>query len=88
MASEEEVCSLLKKLVSELPCENDVNVEVLAGKLAGRPLSDVAFAVREGARLAARAGNNKIDQKNLMQALGTTPSRDKEDGSSRKIGFL
>ena len=88
MASEIEVCALLKKLISELPCEEDVNVELLAGKLAGRPLSDVAFAVREGARLAARAGNNKIDQKNLMQALGMTPSRDKEDGSSRKIGFL
>lgn len=88
MASEEEVCALLKKLVSELPCENDINVEVLAGKLAGRPLSDVAFAVREGARLAARAGYSKIDQECLMKALGMTPSRDGEEGSSRKIGFL
>lgn len=88
MASEEEVCALLEKLVSELPCEDDVNVEALAGKLAGRPLSDVAFAVREGARLAARAGNSKIDQKNLMAALGMTPPRDGDEGSSRKIGFI
>jgi cell division protease FtsH len=88
MASEEEVCALLQKLISELPCEEDVKVGVLAGKLAGRPLSDVAFAVREGARLAARAGNSKIDQKSLMQALGMTPPREREEGSSRKIGFL
>lgn len=88
MASEEEVCALLKKLVSELPCEKDVNVQVLAGKLAGRPLSDVAFAVREGARLAARAGNTKIDQKSLMLALGMTSPRDGGEGSSRKIGFV
>lgn len=88
MASVEEVCALLGKLVSELPCEDDINVDVLAEKLAGRPLSDVAFAVREGARLAARAGNSKIDQKSLMAALGMTPPRDGEDGSHRKIGFL
>ena len=88
MASEEEVCALLSKLVSELPCEDDINVDVLAEKLARRPLSDVAFAVREGARLAARAGNSKINQKNLMTALDMTPPRDGEDGSHRKIGFL
>lgn len=88
MASEEEVCALLEKLVSELPCEEDVNVKVLAGELAGRPLSDVTFAVREGARIAARAGKSKIDQKSLAAALGKTPSRSVEDNPSRKIGFF
>ena len=88
MASEEEVSALLEKLVSELPCEGDINIGILAEKLAGRPLSDVAFAVREGARLTARAGNSKLDQNCLMKALGMTPARDGEEGSSRKIGFL
>lgn len=88
MASEEEVCDLLQKLVSELPCEKDVNVELLAGSLAGRPLSDVAFAVREGARLAARAGNEKLDQKSLMLALNMTNPRQIEEATSRKIGFV
>lgn len=88
MASEEEVRALLDKLVAELPCENDVNVKVLASKLAGRPLSDIAFVVREGARLAARAGNSKLSQENLMSALETTPPRDAEEASNKKIGFL
>lgn len=88
MASEKEVCSLLDKLVSELPCEDDVNVKELAGKLAGRPLSDVAFAVREGARLAARSGKSKLDQKSLLNAMGMTPARNAEEGATRKIGFL
>jgi hypothetical protein len=88
MASEEEVRALLDKLVAELPCENNVNVEELASKLAGRPLSDIAFVVREGARLAARAGNSKLNQASLMSALETTPPRDEEEASNRKIGFL
>jgi len=88
MASEEEVISLLEKLVSELPCEDDINVDALAAALAGRPLSDVAFAVREGARLAARAGHSKLDQKSLMTALGVNQSRNAEENLSRKIGFF
>lgn len=88
MASEEEVSALLEKLTSELPCEDDIDVNILARKLAGQPLSDVAFVVREGARLAARAGNNKLDQNSLIAALGMTPSRNKEDGTHRKIGFM
>lgn len=88
MASEEEVRALLDKLVADLPCENDVNVKVLASKLAGRPLSDIAFVVREGARLAARAGSSKLNQESLMSALETTPPRDEEEVSNRKIGFL
>lgn len=88
MASEAEVCALLEKLVSELPCEDDINVKELASKLINRPLSDVAFAVREGARLAARGGLNKISQKNLLAAVGETPSRNLNEDSPRKIGFL
>src|SRR3546814_4654918 len=54
-ASEIEVQSLLDKLLSALPKESDVDSKPLAQELAGRPLSDVAFVVREGARLAARS---------------------------------
>jgi cell division protease FtsH len=87
MASEEEVRELLLELTSGLPCEDDVDVSILASKLAGQPLSDVAFSVREGARLAARAGKSKLDQNSLIVALGMTPSRNKEE-SHRKIGFM
>lgn len=87
MASEEEVRALLEKLVSDLPCEKDVDVRALAKHLTDRPLSDVAFAVREGARLAARAGKNKLDQESLLQAMEATPSRGTVD-APRRIGFV
>ena len=88
MASEEEVHALLEKLITDLPCENDIDVSLLAKRLIGRPLSDVAFAVREGARLAARAGKDKLDQSSLMLAMDATPLRSNDEGTSRKIGFI
>lgn len=88
MASEQEVSSLLAKLVSELPKDADVDVAPLAKKLQGRPLSDVAFVVREAGRLAARAGKNKLDQASLRAALSSAPARDGDGGSSKKIGFV
>jgi len=88
MASEEEVRALLEKLVKDLPCENDIDVSLLAKRLTGRPLSDVAFAVREGARLAARAGKDKLDQSSLLLAMDATPLRSNDEGASRKIGFI
>lgn len=88
MASEEEVHALLEKLVKDLPCENDIDVALLAKRLTGRPLSDVAFAVREGARLAARAGKDKLDQSSLLLAMDATPLRSNDGGASRKIGFI
>jgi SpoVK/Ycf46/Vps4 family AAA+-type ATPase len=58
-ASEEEVRSLLDKLLSTLPRDESVDPAPLAKRLAGRPLSDVTFVVREGARLSARASRDK-----------------------------
>ncbi|MDP1638155.1 MAG: ATP-binding protein [Candidatus Nitrotoga sp.] len=88
MASEEEVHALLEKLVKDLPCENNIDAALLAKRLTGRPLSDVAFAVREGARLAARAGKDKLDQSSLLLAMDATPLRSNDEGTSRKIGFI
>lgn len=88
MASEEEVLSLLKKLVGELPQESGIDLAPIAQKLNGRPLSDVAFVVREGARLAARSGKDKLDQQSLLKGLKTSPARGSEEGGQRKIGFV
>jgi len=86
-ASADEVLALLNKLLATLPKDKTVDAAPLAKKLAGRPLSDVAFVVREGARLAARAGEDKLAQEYLLAALEDTPSRTQE-GSSRHIGFV
>jgi cell division protease FtsH len=85
-AGEKEVEALLATLLGKLPKEEDVDPVALAKKLTGRPLSDVAFVVREGARLAARAGQDKVAQENLVSALKATPARNQEP--ERRIGFV
>ena len=75
MASEIEVAALLQKLLDDRPHEKDVNVDELAKGLAGRPLSDVAFVIREGARIAARANRTTINHECLAKALEASPAR-------------
>ena len=80
--------SLLEKLLSTLPKEEDVDPSPFASDLAGRPLSDVAFVVREGARLAARSGKDKLDQESLLTALRAAPAREREGAKRHPIGFI
>ena len=87
-ASETEVRSLLESLLSTLPKDDTVDAKPFAQELAGRPLSDVAFIVREGARLAARSGKDKLDQSSLLSAMRATPARAREGGAQRRIGFI
>jgi len=86
-ASAEEVHALLEKLLSDLPTDSTVDARTLARGLSNRPLSDVAFVIREGARLAARAGKSVVDQESLIQALNAAPER-AEDEAPRRVGFL
>ena len=86
-ASEVEVRTLLDNLLASLPKEIDVDTRPLACGLAGRPLSDVAFVVREGARLAARSGRDRLDQASLLSALRSVPAREREGSEKRRIGF-
>jgi len=85
LASEQDVAALLSSLLSPLPHAGDVDPAALARKLAGRPLSDVAFIVREAARLAARDERDAIGQTDLLAAVRATPSR---GNTERRIGFL
>jgi len=87
-ANEVEVLSLLEKLLSTLPTSDDVDARPFAQEMAGRPLSDVAFIVREGARLAARSGKDKLDQESLNNAMDAAPAREREGGTQRRIGFI
>lgn len=84
-ASQAEVQALLDKLLASLPCGPDVDTPALARALVGRPLSDVAFVVREGARLSARAGCAQIEQARLLDALAVAPSRTEVE---RRMGFV
>jgi len=86
-ATAQEVLELLQKLLLTIPQDATVDPAPLAQKLIGRPLSDVAFVVREGARLAVRAGREKLGQTFLLTALESAPSRTEVE-SSRRIGFV
>ena len=88
MASENEVLALLEKLIGELPHEGEMPLVPLARLLAGRPLSDVAFVVREAARLAARAGKAALDQSSLRQAFEGAPAREVRCAPEGTLGFL
>jgi SpoVK/Ycf46/Vps4 family AAA+-type ATPase len=84
---EDEVGGLLAHLLADLPKSENVDTARLAEALAGRPLSDVAFVVREGARLSARAGAQELGQQYLLAALKATPSR-QEAHATRRMGFI
>ena len=74
-ADKDEVLALLGKLLATLPNDGTVALEPLSRKLAGRPLSDVTFVVREGARLAVRAGATSSDKSSCSRRW-TRPRRE------------
>jgi cell division protease FtsH len=86
-ADSAEIRALLAALFSAMPTADDVDLDGLAAKLVGRPLSDAAFVVREAARLAARARRSDIAQSCLNAALAAAPPRDPVLHNDR-IGFL
>ena len=86
MASGPDVAAVLESLIAELPHDRGIDVVQLSSHLAGRPLSDVAFVVREGARLAARAGKSVLDQVSLAQALEASRSSRPITGRPAKSG--
>lgn len=86
-ASEAEVLALVRSLLGKLPAGEDVDPLPLAKALVGRPLSDISFVMREGARLAARSGSAEVHQENFLAALKAAPARGEDDGPERRIGF-
>lgn len=85
-ANQVEMLDLLKTLLDGVPVAEDVELDRYAAKLAGRPLSDTAFIVREGARLAAKARRSNVDDASLSAALRALPAS--ADVSKSRVGFL
>lgn len=79
-----EVEGLLGSLLSSIPHDLP-NLAPLAAQLAGRPLSDAAYVVREAGRLAARAGRDQITEADVALAISRSPARDA--GDQNRIGF-
>lgn len=88
MPSEAEVHSLLSAKLADIPTAGDIDVGALAKTLAGRPLSDVGFIVREACRLAARSGADRVNASHIKSAVDASPSRSASEPKPRKIGFV
>ena len=86
-ASKEEIESMLINSFGKIATEDNLNVKYFAEELSGRPLSDVAFFIKEGARLAVRNGQDRLDSGSLNVALMTIKSKSNEK-STRKMGFI
>jgi cell division protease FtsH len=87
-ANAEEMLALMQSLLDGVPIASDVDLSALAKRLAGRPLSDTAFAVREGARIAAKARKTEIDAVSLMNAIASIPPGDRGPAPRNPIGFI
>jgi hypothetical protein len=84
MPTVEEVTLLLTSLLSKIPTSADVDVQNAADSLQGRPISDVAFVVKEAARMAVKNEKSSVDREILSEVISQLqPVKD----SSRKIGF-
>lgn len=87
MPSSAEVLSALRYMTGKIPVDADIKLEELAAVLSGRPMSDVAFVVKDACRRAARRGVEKVAAEDLDAALSGAASR-VEEVKKRKIGFI
>jgi ATP-dependent 26S proteasome regulatory subunit len=79
------VQDLILSILRDIPTETDIDINPLLDQLAGRALSDITFVLREAARLAARDGKSRLNQRSLLKAMEAMPEQDKKQ--SRQIGF-
>ena len=83
MASAEEIEELLSARFEELPVEDTVDKSVISKDLAGHPMSDVAFVLREAGRFAVKRKLEKIDVDCFTSAMNLLPKKKER----AKIGF-
>lgn len=87
MPSEVECLGALQSLLSDIPTRADVDLVSAAALLAGRPLSDVGFVVREACRLAAKGMRDDVGAEELAAAIRATPGPANGE-KTRRIGFV
>lgn len=86
-ASVKEIESMIKASLQKIATEDNIDIKAFAEELKNRPLSDVAFFIKEGARVAAKNGKDKLDNESLDLALESTMSREQDDKPNR-MGFI
>jgi Cdc6-like AAA superfamily ATPase len=83
-----EIKAMLKNLLSKIAVEDNLELDLFAEQLDGKPLSDVAFFVKEGARFAAKSKKDKLDNDSLHKALRSVIGNKKTKDKTNKIGFI
>lgn len=86
-ASEEEILLMFEESFKKISVCNDLDIISFAKKLSNRPMSDVAFFIKEGARIAAKNRKNKLDNASLNEALKMVLN-DKKQAENKKVGFI
>lgn len=86
MPSAIEIRQVIETRLENLPHEEDIDIKGLAEQLEGSPMSDVAFIVREAARLAAKNHLKAITQELISKVIRQVRPTHKENKST--IGFL
>ena len=84
MPGREEILTLLESLLKDRPVDPGLPLDQLSRDLEGRPISDIAFLVRDAARRTVRGGKQSIGVDELQAALNALPPA---EGKKRKIGF-
>ncbi len=84
--NEKEIRTTLQYLTKSLPLANQVIGEEIVKGLSGRTLADVAFVVKEAARISAKNRATHLGHAELMSAIGLLPPL--QSTSRNKIGFL
>jgi chromosomal replication initiation ATPase DnaA len=64
-----EIISALKGMFKDKPLTKTISLEEFADSFLGHPMSDIAWAVNEAARLAVKAGKKKIDKQSIEEAI-------------------
>lgn len=86
MPDEKDIETMLHTALEKLPVEDNLQLGEIISVLVGKPRSDVAFIIKEAARLTAFKGKKKISQEELNEALKHRALSYKND--KRSIGFI
>ena len=75
MPTTEEIDALLQVKFNELPVANDVSTKRIAEDLSNRPMSDVAYVLREAGRFAVKRNLELITEECFADAIALLPKK-------------
>ena len=88
MPIRDEVFAVLEDKFGNLPLADDIDISKYAQKLAGHPMSDISYVIREAGRTAVRARESVITDEIVMQVINRMTTQNKQESTDHKtIGF-